>query len=208
MKALILKDLYVLKTQFKLLGAFVLIYGIFAAYMKNAGMLGGVVCVLAAMSPLSALAYDERAKWDKYALTMPVTRAKMVLSKYVLGLMLCGLAFLIYVLFCVLVLKEQASASLAAGAVLLFAALFYMAITFPLLFKLGVERGRIAMFLAVLIPAGLIGILPFATIHSGQNPELLKAQLMPFLTFAPVVLAVLFVLSMLLSVHIYKKRDL
>ena len=62
-------------------------------------MLGGVLAVLAAMMPVTAFSFDEKAKWDKYALSMPVSRRDLVLSKYIFGLGFCVLAFAVNMVF-------------------------------------------------------------------------------------------------------------
>ena len=40
----------------------------------------------AAMLPMTALAYDERSKWDTLAAMMPYSTGALVLSKYLLGI--------------------------------------------------------------------------------------------------------------------------
>ena len=37
-------------------------------------MLGSVAMLLLAMLPISALGYDERCKWERYALSMPLQK--------------------------------------------------------------------------------------------------------------------------------------
>ena len=54
------------------------------------------------MLVITSLAYDERSRWDRYALTMPVSRKEMVLSKYLLGLILLTFALLINMIFLIL----------------------------------------------------------------------------------------------------------
>ena len=88
MKGLLMKDLLNLKRQGGIILLVLAMYGLFAFSSGMSEVLGSMICVFGAMLPVTALAYDERAKWDKYALTMPVTRRQMVLSKYLLGLLL------------------------------------------------------------------------------------------------------------------------
>ena len=51
------------------------------------------------MIPMVAMSYDDKSKWDRYALTMPVSRRDMVLSKYLLALAFAAFALLITFLF-------------------------------------------------------------------------------------------------------------
>ena len=45
-------------------------------------MLGSV-----AMLPISALGYDERCKWERYALSMPLRKKDLFFSKLLLGVL-------------------------------------------------------------------------------------------------------------------------
>lgn len=48
-------------------------------------MLGSVAMLLLAMLPISALGYDERCKWERYALSMPLQKKDLFFSKLLLG---------------------------------------------------------------------------------------------------------------------------
>lgn len=98
---------------------------------------------------MMTLSYDERSKWDSRALTMPVTRAQLVLSRYatalLAGLALCALGA---VVIAAVDGPEQAANSLGfylAGALML-------AVAMPLMLKLGVEKARILVALCYLVP--------------------------------------------------------
>ena len=47
------------------------------------------------MLMFTAMSYDEMANFDKYALTLPVTRADLVRTKYVLLVLLFGAGMLV-----------------------------------------------------------------------------------------------------------------
>jgi len=79
-KGLLLKDLYVLMRQMKI---FLVMIVIFA--LVPGGSMTVFAVVYAGMMPYTALAYDERCKWDVLAGMMPYTKRQIVLSKYVLG---------------------------------------------------------------------------------------------------------------------------
>jgi ABC-type transport system involved in multi-copper enzyme maturation permease subunit len=91
MKGLILKDLFNLKTQFRFYLFFILIFALMSFTGMDMNTLGGVIALVCAMLPITALGLDEKNNWDKYALTLPVVRKDLVLSKYTLGL-ICTVA--------------------------------------------------------------------------------------------------------------------
>ncbi len=88
MKGLILKDLLNLRKQARIILLFVGFYFVLGMINQSGDSFGGVVALLFAMLAVTAMAYDERAGWDKYALTMPVSRRDLVVSKYLLGVLL------------------------------------------------------------------------------------------------------------------------
>ena len=83
MKGLLIKDWKTLLKQMKVMLAIVVVFAcIPGTYMAAFALF------YAAMLPVTALAYDERAKWDELAAMMPYTAKAIVGSKYVLGLTL------------------------------------------------------------------------------------------------------------------------
>ena len=96
MKALLKKDIFCVLKSMKV---FLLVIVLFAAIPGFSASRFAII--YAAMLPLTALAYDERSKWDVLAATMPYSPLQIVLSKYVLMFdMLAGRLELFPVLLC------------------------------------------------------------------------------------------------------------
>ena len=93
-KGLLLKDVYELWAQSKVLLILIAVYLLVPALTGGNAMLGSVALLLLAMLPASALGYDERCKWERYARAMPVRRRDLVVSKFLLGAIAvaCGAA--------------------------------------------------------------------------------------------------------------------
>lgn len=130
MRALLMKDFYVLFKQMKLF--FVMI--LFFSLIPNQNM-ASFAAVYAGMLPFSALAYDEQSKWDQLAVTMPYSRRDLVLSKYVLGYLACGASMLLCLGITGLcaALKLPVGNTFAPGTALLMAAFgpIFVAVTLP-----------------------------------------------------------------------------
>ena len=90
MKALLLKDGYVLYKQLKL---FLLILIIFCTLPGISAT--GFSMIYVIMLPVSTLSYDEHSKWNQLAAMMPYTPRQMVVSKYVLGYIGAGCVVLL-----------------------------------------------------------------------------------------------------------------
>ena len=91
MSGLVYKDLMNMRRYLKqLLLIFVVFVFIFSFSGNNYSFVAAYGVMLSAMVVLSSMAYDEQAKWDKYALTMPLSRRSLVGAKYLLGLLTVG----------------------------------------------------------------------------------------------------------------------
>ena len=151
-KGLILKDIYQLWAQSRIVLLLIAVYLLLPVFMGQMNMLGSVALILLAMLPVYALGYDERCRWERYALAMPVRKRDIFLGKLLLG----GIAI-------VLGAAVQAAAALLAGraemlpslGIAALAALAYLLVSLPLMIKLGVEKGR---FLLILLTAAFLAI--------------------------------------------------
>lgn len=204
MKGLILKDIMGLKKISKNYLLFLIIYAIIASFSDMPAMFTSVVMVFSFMLPITALSFDERAKWDTYALTMPISRKDIVLSKYLLGLLFSVVAIVICFLYSFAVAKIDFKASALSAAGSLLVGMIFFSIIFPILLKFGVEKGRLTMIVIFLIPTALILMLP----KLGLNIQLPSDKTFETIAiFAPIITIALFIASLFLSIKIYSSKE-
>ena len=162
MTALILKDCFVLWKQMRL---FIVILLVFCLFNGSFGSL--FVVVWSAMMPYTAMAYDERSKWDQLAAMMPYSIRDIVLSKYALGwlLMVCAMVLCLAVQTVARFVGTDLDTVAPSGYLLgLLAGVLILNITLPLFFRFGVEKGRMWMFLLIILVCGATGALSSVTI--------------------------------------------
>lgn len=205
MKGLILKDIFNLKVQGHFYLFFVLIFAVVSFISEDVNTLGGVIALICAMVPITALGLDEKNNWDKYALTLPVVRKDLVLSKYCFGI-LCAVIGSV-VSFILTGLFSNFSLNTLYTTLIFFAiSLFYLSLMLPLMFKFGVEKGRISMLMVAFLPALAISFLAnrFPGMFStGQHDSML--QFLP-IAVSGLILISLFV-SITISIRIYNKKE-
>lgn len=201
MKALILKDFYVLWKQVRL---FLLIM-VFVAVAN--GIFGTMfIVVWAALLPYTAMAYDEQCKWDRLAAMLPYSTKDLVLSKYVLGWLCAGAAA---VLSLVIQTASRVLGPLSQPAdptMLLLAfcgSLCVMAVIMPMMFRFGVEKARWVMMLLIFLVCGGTGALTSVVIDVGSSGPALPA---PVLALLPLAALVLTAVSIPVSLRLYKAR--
>ncbi len=203
MKGLILKDIYGLKKQYKVLLALSVFYTIFSLTTGDSSFLTGVLSLMMVMLTITTLSYDERSKWDKYVLTMPVSRADLVFSKYLLGLILSAGAFVFNFIFTLTSGSREVIDALGIAGAILGISLFFLCVILPVLFKFGVEKGRLLMLMILFVPTGIIILLS----KSGfSSPDEEFMRYLPFLCILFMVIVAY--ASICISLEIYRKKEM
>lgn len=206
MKGLIIKDIFALKQQGKILLGLLVFYAVYSIMFENMSMLAAMIVLLCVMLPITTMAYDEKSKWEKYALSMPIERKTIVLSKYLfaivaelIGVVLVGILGGTIVLFTgELEIMEMLMMTLVIGGV----GLVFLTIILPILFKFGVEKARFLMLIVIFIPAMLGMMIPQMGI---APPSMETLKLLGYLS--PIAVVGLLLVSVKISIGIYDRKE-
>ena len=215
MKGLLIKDILNMKNYMKqliLLLVFFMAYGVF---LKNGTFVGSMITLMLSMQVITTMSYDEYAKWDKYALTMNINRKDIIISKYIFFTISIIIGIVVGITTSIAInqiakldtgMNEIIVTSIVVPCV--FAILF--SIIIPVVFKTGVEKGRIVMMLILFIPAILVGAIvkisekANITMPSPSNLEIL----MKFGALGLVLLTILAIfISYKISLSTYNKKE-
>ena len=155
MKGLLLKDLNTLKGYGKQYGIVFVIMTVWALAMGTVSFVSMYSILLGGMLVLSTLTMDEAVNFNRWALTTPVGVRGLIGAKYVL--LICtvgvgtGFGFLLNVALGAFLggVQWEEVESLPIVAALFFIA---YAVTLPISFKIGVEKGR---YIYILILSGI-----------------------------------------------------
>ncbi len=211
MKGLLLKEVYMVKSYGR---SYLLMMVIFlgVGLLNTSQNLFFLLypAMLIGMFPITLLSYDEREKWNITCEILPVTRADYVTIKYLIGILMnAALILLYFVLFSARMLVRQdflwndILSLISVSATLAF---LTPAITLPLMFKLGSEKGRVAYLI-------IVGTLcaVFTIFAVGMDTSFLQQTFfiaLPFRILMPAAALVLFLISRSLSIAVYNKRIL
>lgn len=195
MKGLFLKDFYNLRQLLLWYGVMMALFIAAAVISKNLSFMMGFGVFITISTASSSMAYDEKDNWYKFARACGLSPLAIAAEKYLLTLALGALSFALLAV-CQAVIGEI-DWMLNAG----FFAINLMigAVVFPVLFKFGVEKGRLAL-IAALVAAIALSILLMSVSGSITTPLALAL-------FTAACLA-LFALSMWLSAKILGKKDM
>lgn len=155
-RGLLLKDIFELSAQCRVQLVLTGVYLLLPLFIRGIALFASVGMMLLAMMPVYALGYDERCRWERYALAMPVRKSDLFWSRFLLGVIAVALGAAVQVLVALLAGRGDLLSSLAVTTP---AAILYLLIVLPLMMKLGVEKGRFLLLLltaAFMLLSGLI----------------------------------------------------
>ena len=152
---LMLKDVYQLWAKCRVQLVLAALYLLLPLFIKGIGLFASVGMMLLAMMPVYTLGCDERSRWEKYALAMPLKKSDLFLSRFLLGVVAVALGCAVQAVVALLTGRSELISSLAVTAP---AAMVYLLITLPLMTMLGVEKGRFLLLILTMAFMLLSGI--------------------------------------------------
>lgn len=205
MLGLIFKDFICMKKTSLKLFVFFIVYFIIFTSTGNISFLSAMIIMLSTMFVITTFAYDEVAKWDCFALSLPVTKKQVVLSKYLLAVIFDVMGIL--VVFIIHVIKnrliyEELISIYALAAV----ALIIVSILIPLIYKFGTQKSRIWLIVIFLVPTALAALFSksgLASNFSLPSESTIETLVKASLPFAIII----FALSYFISCHIYENSE-
>ncbi len=204
MRGIILKDLYNLRGQLRIGSVLLLLYGAVAVYSGDYSLLALMVGVVGLMLTVTACSYDEKNKWERIALSMPLLRRNLVEGKYMLGLIFAVLGLLLNLMVLLLAGNEGITGSMGVSLGIFSGNLLSLALLLPILFRFGVEKGRLWMMVIVVVPLSLLML-----VQGLPNPAGFAGALStgPGKVIGPVLILALLAASFFLSVRIVEKKE-
>ena len=208
MKALIYKDFLAI---WKYCRTYVLMCAVFlvsSVFIEEYSFLQMYPLIFMGMLVNTLIAYDERDKWDRQVLTMPVTRKQYVSAKYLTGLILQGVVLVLTALAHWLQLHLAGSLVWDAFwvdiSMLVVLAVSAPSLILPFIFKNGSEKGRLAY---VIVFGTLFALVAAGGIVLDKLGMVVELTELPMGTISAVTAVVLYPASWALSIHWYAKRE-
>lgn len=208
MKGLLLKDLYLALKHFKGYILLVVMFALLSVADTGNMFFMFYPSLLCGMIPVNLMAYDERSKWDVYTAVLPFTRAQVVASKYIFGLIAQGIILALVAVSNIVTMTSSGGVDWAylwgiMGTLVMLSAIA-TAVPLPFIFRMGVEKGRMGYYVMIGLAAGGSGVA------AGIFGNEIDPGALPGLT-APVMILIgvlVYAISWKLSVRFYEKRDL
>lgn len=210
MKGLVKYDLMQLAGTSK--KSFYLLY--FVGLAAVGVMLGGgsifsyMAVMIGCMTGVSFFSYESWYHWDSYCAAMPLSNRQIVVSRYISLLIVTGCGVLWGIVIGVLALTAGKmdltwTQWLLSMVQTVLAALLYMEIEIPVMYRFGVERGRIVNILLFIIL--FAGISALAELN--EMPEAVTSVVQLVFGVVWVVILLCFPVSIAVSMRIRAKKE-
>lgn len=210
MTGLVLKDFLVLRKALRTYVLFLIFYLILAIVgLFSISFITAFVQIIVMILPMSSFAYDDLAKWDRYAMTLPLGRRAVVRAKYAFVLLMILVAAAFALLSCValsITAAQPVEENLAAGVGALSVGLLAVDVTLPLNYKMGPERARPFLYAIIFIPVILI-VLAARAGWLDNLEQLPLSVVLPLLCLIPLVILLGLPVSYLISCRVVEQKE-
>lgn len=216
MKGLFVKDLKLIKLQKNFFFVLIAIAIGLAVLNDDAAFMLSFLTFVMSMFTLNTISYDEFDNGNAFLFTLPISRKSYVVEKYGFSLLLGGSSWIFATLLAVTlnvikgttpVLEVVMTAAIISPIILI-----VQAVMIPFQLKFGGEKGRIAMIGAV----GLLFIVGFLIVkiaemfgldllHIINNLPIINTGML--IAIEIVIAAVVFLISMKISISIMNKKE-
>lgn len=216
-KGLMTKDLLQLKSYRKSLIIFIVIYLFVAISQSNINGISTMLVIMLTlgfgMFSIATFNYDESSKADKYILTLPLTRKEVVLSKYVFcicsTLIGCIIGSILSFIVTFILTKSMPNVLdiLIIGIGAIFGISVVEAIQIPCIYKWGAEKGRLNMFILVVLASLILGGISFVAFDVTQVNNIISLieKTLPIILL--IVIFFIYFTSYKVSCKIYGKKE-
>lgn len=210
MKSLMLKDFYNIKHNSKQMLLVLVFLAICIIPSGGPEGMATTSAVIFGMMTVTTFSFDERCKWEKYALIMPVSAREYVMSK-----------FLVNAVFGLIGVTSGAVIGIVGGVILhrldllvllgcIVAGILFNLLSgtlfIPLLIRFGSENARLIMLATVALP--FLGAFGIYKLLAAGNIVITQQMIATILAVAAVLIVVVLpAISYTISVRWFRKRE-
>ena len=219
--AMIYKDFAVIKRSAAFyIGLMALYFGMaVAGVFEGTGMLNSFAGMFSLAIPMACFSVDELARWEKFAITLPLGRKGVVKARYVMILLLTIGTMLLIVLLnlALFVFLPSRISSLPAGILgavgVSAGCLLVHAIMTPVCFKFGVQKARVVVAVTAgvatmaAVSLSAITVFPMLGIAAVKGWSPLLGQVSAMVLAGVVGALLLLLASYHVALRLYEKKE-
>ncbi len=209
MLGFIKKDINMVKSNFKLIGVLLIVYAFLA--FTNKMDISFILPFISVMIMISSFSYDSFNNWDAYMVTLPNGRKNGVLAKYLTTFLLIFIISLITLTISLIISYTknteinylQIFTSLLGTII---GTLLVVSFMYPLIYKLGIEKARISIFL-IIFGLAFLGSLLINHINISHITNALTKLGNLLVPITIIITLLLLYISYIISLKIIRKKE-
>ena len=211
MSGLLVKEYYTLRRYIKQYILLFIFFGALSVYMDSVIYFQAMVTMSMCMLVFTGMSYDSTAGWDKYVMTMPVSRKDVVRSKYIICVIYAATAIVVSGIFSIIInriypMEDVGLMLMTIMAMTLLCLIFIIySILLPMIFKLGVEKTRILMIAVIMIP--VFAILGTAEYMPESVLDFIEQHAAIFGAAGVIMSVLIYCISYFISVGIFSNKE-
>lgn len=209
MLGLIKKDLFLIKGNMKTLVILLCVYVVMA--FQGQMSLSFILPVMSVILMISTFSYDAYNKWDAYTITLPNGRKNSVKSKYLTTILLVAITTIIVMTLEIVIAYarektidfENIISSILGGII---ATSLIQTFMYPAIYKFGVEKARIGVFIGVFGVTILAGVIAKSVDFNSLFKSLSFINDY-WMIVVPIIMILMLYISYKISERIYLKKE-
>ncbi len=204
MKGLLIKDAILIKKYCLFHFVISLIFFAISIFDDSNLFFAYYAVSIVSIIPITISAYDEQCRWNAYETILPISRKQSVAEKYIITACIIVPVTVIYSFIMLFVKKESLSDMLLNISIMFLCGVIPPSIVLPIIFKFGYLKGRTINFIIIAIFAAMISFTSLGYVSTVDNQLQFNAVMVLIMVIAA---AVVFILSMLISSAVYRKKE-
>lgn len=209
MIGLIKKDLLMTIGNLKTLGIIFVAFTLMA--INGNGNLVFVPALISIMTMITTFSYDEYNKSDAYISTLPKGKRNAVRSKYISTLIIALSSLILTFLMSIIIeltknhieVEGIVSSTVGCGV----GVILFQSVSYPFIYKYGVEKGRIAIFVGIFAVSIIASVLMKNGISNSVPENVITILNNYWIMIIPIVMVTVLWISYKISEHIYIKKE-
>lgn len=210
MLGLIKKDLLMARGNIKTIIIMLVVFTLVA--INGNGNFSFIPAFISIMIMMSTFSYDEYNKTDAYISSFPNGRKNAIKSKYLTTILVVFISIIITLLVSIAVgyiknninMEEIISTTFGCG----FAIVVIQSVLYPLIYKFGIEKSRIAIFMGAFVVTGAATILLKNGVDINIPQNIVTFLDNYYMIIVPIIFITILLVSYEISKMVYLKKEL
>lgn len=202
------KDLLMIKRNLKSMLIVLIIFGLMAMEQNNEFSFFPIFVSI--MLSISTFSYDEYNQWNSYAMTLPNGRKNMIKAKYLTAFLLAVIASIISIIFFIstgILHQHLKLVEIIPELLVCFSSIgLVIAVMYPIIFKYGVEKGRLGIFVTIILLVAITNLL-IQKINISIPKNLFLFFNHYYLVIVPIVMFIVLFFSYRITLFICMKKE-